>query len=325
MTDAHADGTDAAVLAAAADWLAAGHGVHLLTVVRTWGSSPRPAGSLLARRDDGPLAGSISGGCVEAELPRHLPDPGNPPCVLTFGGDDAEAARLGLPCGGRLAVLAEALTPGADGRLPGVRAAVTRGETLLRRVAWADGGVALHPDDGGPDLTVDDDAVAKRFGPAWRLLVVGAGDLGQHLAATGRRLGYAVTMVEPRSGHAPDVPGAALDTRPPDEAVAAWAPDARSAVVTTAHDPCVDDPALQAALDFPAFYIGALGSSRTHARRCERLRGAGVGGAALARLRAPVGLAIGSRTPAEIAVAVAAELVAVQRGRDPRGAHGAAP
>ncbi len=320
MADPHAGGTDAAVVETAAAWLAAGHGLHLVTVIRTWGSSPRPPGALLVRRDDGQIAGSVSGGCVEGDLAGRLPAAGGSPKRLVYGGETGEAARSGLPCGGTLELLAEPLAPGDDRGLEAVRQALARGETLRRRVERTSGAVRLEADDGGPDLAADETAVVKRFGPAWRLLVVGAGELGHHLAAMARRLGYGVTACDPRSeyGDAWASEGVPLDPRMPDDAVTAWAPDPRGAVVTTTHDPKLDDLALLEALTSPAFYVGALGSSRTDARRRERLRGLGIPEPALARLRGPVGLPIGSRTPPEIAVSVLAELTAVRRGKDPR-------
>lgn len=319
-TDPYAEGTDAAVVAAVADWLAAGHAAHLVTVVRTWGSSPRPAGALMARRDDGVVMGSVSGGCVEADLPDHLPAVGDPPARLVYGRDGEEAARYGLPCGGTLELLAEPLAAGDKRGLDAVRLALERGETLRRRVDWATGAVQVGADDGGPELAADTAAVSKRFGPAWRLLIVGGGELGHHLAGMARRLAYAVTVCEPRAEyrHAVTEPGTRLETRMPDDAVTAWAPDPRSAVVTTSHDPKLDDLALSEALVSPAFYVGALGSERTNARRRQRLAELGLAPEAVARLRGPMGLAIGSRTPPEIAVAVLAEMTAVRHGRDPR-------
>ena len=319
-TDPYAEGTDPAVVAAVADWLAAGHTAHLVTVVRTWGSSPRPAGALMARRDDGVVMGSVSGGCVEADLPDRLPAAGEPPARLVYGRDGDEAARYGLPCGGTLELLAEPLSAGDNRGLEAVRAGLDRGETIRRRVDWATGAVQVGADDGGPELAADGTAVSKRFGPGWRLLIVGGGELGHHLAGMAPRLGYAVTVCEPRTEyrHAFSEPAVRLETRMPDDAVTAWAPDPRSAVVTTSHDPKLDDMALCEALASSAFYVGALGSERTNARRCERLAELGLPSDAVARLRGPMGLAIGSRTPPEIAVAVLAEMTAVRNGRDPR-------
>jgi xanthine dehydrogenase accessory factor len=319
-TDPYAEGTDAAVVAAVTDWLAAGHAAHLVTVIRTWGSSPRPAGALMARRDDGAVMGSVSGGCVEADLADRLPAVGEPPMRLVYGRDGEEAARYGLPCGGTLELLAEPLAPGDQRDLDAVRAALDRGETLRRRVDRATGAVQVGADDGGPELAANETALSKRFGPAWRLLIVGGGELGHHLAGMARRLAYAVTVCEPRGEYraAFAEPGAGLDPRMPDDAVTAWRPDPRSAVVTTSHDPKLDDMALFEALPSPAFYVGALGSERTNARRRERLAELDLAPEVVARLRGPMGLAIGSRTPPEIAVAVLAEMTAVRHGRDPR-------
>lgn len=321
-SDAYAGGTDPAVVATARAWLDAGHGVHVVTVVTTWGSSPRPPGSLLARRDDGVTVGSVSGGCVEDALSHHLPPWGGAPARLVFGGESGEAARHHLPCGGTLELLAEPLAPGDERGLEAVDQALSRGETLRRRVDRATGAVRLGTDEGGPDLAADGEAVAKRFGPSWRLLVVGGGELGHHLAGMARRLAYRVTVCEPRPDYRAGFaePGVELDTRMPDDAVAAWGPDPRGAVVTTCHDPKLDDLALLEALGSKAFYVGALGSTRTNDRRRERLLDLGLSERAVARLRGPVGLAIGSRTPAEIAVAVMAEMTAVRHQRDPRPA-----
>ena len=318
--DPYAGGTDAAVVAAACDWLAAGHSAHLLTVVRTWGASPRPPGALMARRDDGVVVGSVSGGCVEADLPGHLPAPGHPPVRLVYGAEAGEGERFGLPCGGTLELLAEPLTPHDAAGLTAIREALARGETVRRQVLRDSGAVRLGADDGGPDLLADEAAVAKRFGPAWRLFIVGGGELGGHLAAMARRLAYGVTVCEPRAAYREGFAEASvtLDRRMPDDAVAAWGPDPRGAVVTTSHDPKLDDLALMAALPSPAFYVGALGSTRTNDRRRQRLAELGLPEPAVARLRGPMGLAIGSHTPPEIAVAVLAELTAVRNDRDPR-------
>lgn len=327
MEDAYADGTDRAVVDAVMAWLGQGHGAHLVTVVRTWGSSPRPPGALMARRDDGRVVGSVSGGCVEADLPGRLPQWGEPPVRLIFGGEAGDAERFGLPCGGTLELLAEPLAPGEDRGLIRVQQALARGGTLRRRVARATGEVHLGADDGGPDLVADEAALTKCFGPAWRLLIVGGGELGLHLAGMARRLAYRVTVCEPRAeyraGFAEE--GVGLTAAMPDDAVGAWVPDARGAVVTTSHDPKLDDLALMEALDSPAFYVGALGSVRTNERRRRRLAELGVPERALDRLRGPMGLAIGSRTPPEIAVSVLAEMTAVRQDRDPRPEGIAAP
>jgi xanthine dehydrogenase accessory factor len=315
--EAYAGGTDAAVVAAAREWLAAGHCLHLVTVVATWGSSPRPAGSLLARREDGVVVGSVSGGCVEDDLASRLPVPGEAPAKLVYGGGDG---RFGLPCGGTLELVVEALTPADDHGLDSVAASLARGATVRRRVDRATGRVRVGTDDGGPDLAADQAAVAKRFGPAWRLLIIGGGELGHHLAGMARRLAYCVTVCEPRPAYREGFaePGVALDGRMPDDAVTAWEPDPRGAVVATSHDPKLDDLALLEALGSSAFYVGALGSARSNDRRRQRLTDLGLSREAVARLRGPVGLPIGSRTPAEIAVAVVAEMTAVRNGRDPR-------
>jgi xanthine dehydrogenase accessory factor len=188
---------------------------------------------------------------------------------------------------------------------------------VRREVDRATGAVTLAADaPDRPDLAADEATVAKRFGPVWRLLIVGAGQLAGYLSAYARDLAYGVTVCDPRPEADAQWTGPAeLDARMPDDAVAGFAPDPRSAVVAATHDPKLDDLALLEALGSPAFYVGALGSRRNNDRRRERLRELGLAPAAVERLRGPMGLAIGSRTPPEIALAVAAEMTAVRHGR----------
>jgi len=313
---------DEAVVAAVGEWLAAGHPVFLVTVLTTWGSSPRPPGSLLAVRADGSTVGSVSGGCVEDDLVDRLRAgafPEEQPARTRYGVTRDTAARFGLPCGGALELLVEPLAPERDGAdWQALRQALAAGRRVRRWVAEGSGEVRLTEDEAeAPEVVAEAGAVAKRFGPRWRLLIIGAGQLGAYLAQYAGDLGYGITVCDPRPGAVADWTGGAisLETGMPDHAVAAFAPDARSAVVTTTHDPKLDDMALLEALPSPAFYIGALGSQRNNDRRRERLAELGLTPEAVARLHGPMGLAIGSRTPPEIALAVAAEMTAVRHGR----------
>ena len=311
---------DYEVLTAAADWLDAGHGVYLVTVVRTWGSSPRPPGSLLAvRAEDGAVVGSVSGGCVEDDLAARLAAHGTRlalPAIESYGVDAEQTHRFGLPCGGRLDLAVERLASAEP--LRAILRALDARRRVRRRLCLATGEVSLHEASAGdtPEFRCDPDQVDKLFGPAWRLILIGAGQLSRFVAQMAQALDYQVIVCDPREDYAAQwrVAGAALDARSPDEAVKALAVDARSAVLALTHDPRLDDLALLEALLSPAFYVGALGSRVNSARRRARLASLDLPEAALARLRAPVGLPIGSRTPAEIAVAILAELTAVRRG-----------
>jgi len=310
---------DEAVVDALRHWLAAGWTGHLVTVVTSWGSSPRPPGSLLAVRGDGRQAGSVSGGCVEADLVERLiagEFPGERPSRTRYGVSRDEAARFGLPCGGTLELLVEPLGPAGAEDWEALYRAMATGNCVRRRVEETSGAVTLAADDpAAPDLDADEAGTAKRFGPAWRLLVIGAGQLAGYLAGYARDLGFGVTVCDPRPEALAGWQGTreALDTRMPDDAVAAFAPGARSAVVAATHDPKLDDLALMEALVSPAFYVGALGSRRNNDQRRQRLGELGLPPEAVSRLRGPMGLAIGSRTPPEIALAVAAEMTAVRQ------------
>lgn len=265
------------VLKIAAGWLAEGHDVALATVVATWGSSPRPAGSHLAVRHDGHFVGSVSGGCVEGEVIRAGIEvmATRERRSLEFGVSNDVAWRAGLACGGTIRVDVE-------------RATTASVATLMAR----------RP-------------------PPWRLVIIGAVHLATPLASLAASMDYAVTVVDPRElfASAERFPGVALVTEWPQDALPSLALDASCAVVALTHDPKIDDPALIAALASPAFYVGALGSRKTQAARLVRLGEAGLDATQLARLHGPVGLAIGAVTPAEIAVSIMAELT--QRRRQP--------
>jgi xanthine dehydrogenase accessory factor len=315
LTEAFAADTE--ILAAASRWLHESHRVALATVLRTWGSSPRPPGSLLAISDGDGMVGSVSGGCVEEELVRRYRagELGRPfPTQVDFGVDRVEAGRLGLPCGGRLELLVEELTAAAP--VDALVRQLAAGTVVARRVCLATGETSLHPGDAVPEFAVSDAAVVKVFGPAWHLLLVGDGQLARTLATMARLLDYRVTICDPREAFADPFPlvGVAYTRQMPDDAVRAYADQPRSAVVTLAHDPKQDDLALSAALESRAFYVGALGSTRTAEARRQRLASLGLDPEQLARLHGPAGLDIRSRRPAEIALSILAEITAVRNG-----------
>jgi len=294
------------VLAAAAAWK--GAPMALATVVSTWGSAPRPRGSHMIVHQDGRFEGSVSGGCVEADIMAAAAEviAGAPAQVKRYGVADAAAWEVGLPCGGEIEVLvqpvsAEGFDPELFDRIEEARGA---GQALNVVTDLASGRSSLRSIEGA--------AFINRYDPPHRLLIVGAVQIAQRLAGLARELGIATVVIDPRARFLTEerFPGVTLDDRWPDEAIAAYAPGPATAIVTLSHDIKVDDPALQAALAAPTGYVGALGSRRSHAARCERLAAAGVSAADLARIDAPVGLDIGAIGPAEIALSVAAAMIA---------------
>lgn len=306
------DSADLAALQAARDWRRAGHGVRLYTVVETWGSAPRPPGAMLALRDDGALAGSVSGGCVEDDLvwrQRREP-PAALPELLVYGVSRDEAARFGLPCGGTLRLLGESLAT-ADW-LDELLARCRAHERVMRCLDVGSGAVELRPAPRDAVLRWDGRTLCSVHGPRWRLLLIGAGQLSQCVATIAALLDFELLVCDPREEYGQEWSAPAVQRVPgmPDDAVLAIEADEHTAIVALTHDPKLDDMALLSALQSAAFYVGALGSrASTHARR-ERLALFELTPAEIARLHGPVGLPIGSRTPAEIAVSVMAEIVA---------------
>lgn len=326
------DSLDTEVLKHALDWCTNGHQVHLATVVKTWGSAPRQAGAMLAVRADGHVVGSVSGGCIEDDLIVRAQEgrlPAQPELVL-YGVSQEEAARFGLPCGGTLKLVIEPLEAGSW--LDQV-VQTTAQQKLIGR--WLDlkSGVSTLTDARPGQLTeVNETGCHFVYGPHWRLLIIGANQTARALAQIAIMLEFQVIICDPREEFTADwdLAGVTLQAGMPDDAVGAIQTDSRTAIVAITHDPKLDDMALLEALISPAFYVGALGSVRNQSKRRERLLSFDLTEKDLDRLHGPVGLAIGSRTPAEIAVAVAAELVQVRRkfedlrvgGLDqPPGAH----
>ena len=310
---------DLHVLRSARDWFAAGHAVTLITVVETWGSAPRPPGALLAIRDDGIVAGSVSGGCVEDDLIARVRQGQRTaaPGLLTYGVGKEEAARFGLPCGGTLRLVQEPLID--IGWLDRLLARTGRHERVLRTLDLASGKVTLGEDaDPADETTLSFDGVrlSTWFGPRWRLLIIGAGQLSRVLAQMAAALDYQVMVCDPREEYNRtwDLPDAQWLPGMPDDAVLSIEADAHTAIVALTHDPKLDDMALLEALKSPAFYVGALGSRANNAKRRERLALFDLDAAQIARLHGPIGLHIGSRVPAEIAVSILAEITAVKNG-----------
>lgn len=299
------------VLTAAATWK--GAPMAIATVVSTWGSAPRPRGSHMLVHEDGRFEGSVSGGCVESDIMATAAEviAGAPFQLKRYGVADAAAWEVGLPCGGEIEVLvqpvsAEGFDPELFDRITEARDA---GKALSVTTDLSSGQSSLRPVEGA--------AFINRYDPPRRLLIVGAVQIAQALAGLARELGIQTVVIDPRARFLTEerFPGVTLDDRWPDEAVTAWLPGPATAVVTLSHDTKIDDPALIAALAAPTGYVGALGSRRSHAARRERLAAAGVAERDLDRIDAPVGLDIGAIGPAEIALSVAAAMVAAFHGR----------
>jgi len=311
------DSVDLEVLRSATSWYKAGHAVILATVVKTWGSAPRPLGAMLAIRDDGQVSGSVSGGCVEDDLIERVREhklASDKPEVATYGVTKEQAERFRLPCGGTLQLVLEPVRDGAG--LDELLGAIERHELVARFLDLASGKSRLEPGHWSDALDFDGKVLKTVHGPRWRLLIIGAAQLSRYLAQMAQALDYHVTVCDPREEYAEawDLASVPIDRRYPDDVVLALNLDAHSAVVAVTHDPKLDDVALLEALKSPAFYVGALGSKANNDKRRQRLADFDLSAGEIARLHGPVGLKIGSRTPPEIAVAILAEMTAVRRG-----------
>lgn len=319
------------IVETALDWIDAGKGAALATVIQTWGSAPRPTGSQLAISSDAELAGSVSGGCVEgavaAEALEALED-GD--CrILEFGVSDEEAFSVGLACGGEIKVMVEpiGIGRGPDAAMIGELAAARSGrkpvvyavkpETWERRLIMPDAADELATEAATARRTDKSGFVAETgwflgvHNAPLKMAVIGAVHIAQPLMRMARLAGYDALLIDPREAFASPArfPDETISHDWPDDALAALGLDERTAVVTLTHDPKIDDPAIIAALRAPVFYLGCLGSSRTHAKRVKRLEAAGFGPGEIGRIHAPVGLDIGAKSPAEIAVAIMAEII----------------
>ncbi len=305
------------ILHTALAWLKQNHQVALITVAKTWGSSPRPVGSMLLVREDGRHLGSVSGGCIEEDLLNRYCNgefAQQPLTELKYGVTSEQAHRFGLPCGGSLKLVLENLIDQAW--LKNILATIEQTELIYRQINLTNGEVTLLPANVDAEFSYANGYMQQVFGPTWQLLLIGAGHLSHYVAQIGLMLGYQVIVCDPRETYSDNwqLPGTELIRIMPDDAVKQLISHKRGIVVTLTHDPKLDDMALWEALQSPAFYIGALGSKRSSDSRRQRLQKLGVSLEQLARLHAPVGLDIGSHTPAEIAVAVMAEITAMRNG-----------
>ena len=322
------ENVDVMVLRALTEWRRKGLRAVLVTVTRTWGSSPRPLGSIMALCEDSSVMGSVSGGCIEDDLIQrytrtYLASSGagstlleqleGPPQRLKYGISADEAHRFGLPCGGTLELLLE-FNP--DGEL--LAQLVKRlegGELVTRNTAIATGEVSLAPCTAPKALEINDEQLSNTFGPEYRMLIIGAGQMSEYLATMALFNGFSVTVCDPRQEYVASwsIAKVQVTQEMPDDVVLSFKPDRRTCVVALTHDPKLDDLALIEALSSEAFYIGAIGSRKNNqARQSRMMEHFGQTPASLERLRGPIGLYIGSKTPSEIAVSIMAEVLAVK-------------
>jgi xanthine dehydrogenase accessory factor len=311
------DSIDLEVLHACAAWLRAGYKCEYVTVVRTWGSSPRPQGATMAIRSDGMVVGSVSGGCIEDDLIAAVRENGivrTQPEVITYGISADEAHRFGLPCGGTIQLVVEPL--GAHSRMNELLDLAQRRVLTRRTLDLDSGAVELAAGQADEQLHMDKAQLVTVHGPRLRMLIIGAGQLSQFLAQIAVGLEYQVTVCDPREEYRGSwsMPGVDVVHEMPDDIVLEMKLDSRSAVIALTHDPKLDDLALMEALKTEAFYVGAIGSRANNARRRERLREFDLSEAQIAKLHGPIGLYIGSKTPYEIAISILAELTAVKNG-----------
>ena len=310
---------DFEVLKTAVAWLSSGYEVSLATVVQTWGSAPRPPGSLLALRADGQVIGSVSGGCIEDDLIARIRQQGSPPKPewMQYGVTRDQAQHFGLPCGGIIELVVEPL------HNPDWITEVMRhiaSHTLVKRTLnLTSGEVQLTADAQDQPLTFNGEQLSMTFGPQRRLLLIGAGQLSQIVAQMVQPLGFNVLMCDPREEYTGTWQAAwgKHMAGMPDDVVREMKPDSHTAIVALTHDPKLDDMALLEALKSAAFYVGALGSRVNNKNRRERLALFDLTPQQIDRLHGPVGLHIGSRYPAEIALSILAEIISVKNGITP--------
>jgi xanthine dehydrogenase accessory factor len=311
------DSVDLQVLKSACAWQKDGHRVVLATVVKTWGSAPRPIGAMTAIRDDGQVVGSVSGGCIEDDMilrVRNQELVKDKPATTQYGVSAEEAQRFGLPCGGTLELVLEPLA--SNSQLDKLLAHVERHELVKRTLDMETGDATIEAAVNSDQLTIDGKKFTTVHGPRWRILIIGGGQLSKYLAQMGQALDYNIVICDPREEYADtwDVPGCDFRRGMPDDVANELNLDGHSAVVTLTHDPKLDDLALMEALKSPAFYIGAIGSKKNNDARRKRLEEFDLTRDEIRRLRGPVGLKIGSKTPPEIAIAILAEMTAVKNG-----------
>ena len=309
--------TDLSVLKSAVEWLESGQPVAIATVVQTWGSAPRPVGSWLAIRGDGQVAGSVSGGCVEDDLIRRVQTEiltRNTPEMVVYGVTQQEAARFGLPCGGTLRLLVEPKPELVV--LKKLLENITSHQITRRIVNLSTGKSTLSAGDRSDEFAVTEQEMQTTYGPRWRMVIIGAGQLSLYTADFALASDFEVIVIDPREEYAEGLHRSDIifSKGMPDDILLEIGVDSHTAVVALTHDPKLDDMALMEALKSPAFYVGALGSRKNTQKRKERLLEFDVTQEQVEKLHGPVGLYIGALTPPEIAVSILAEVIAVKYG-----------
>lgn len=307
------ENADQLVLGKLLDWLAAGQRSWLCTVVSTWGSSPRPVGSLLSCNEKGEISGSLSGGCVEDDLIEKLVKgevAATGPTKMIYGETQEESDRFGLPCGGQLHITIEPINESHAPALKEIVEHLDRRECIAKSSNLATGEITVASVPRFKHLKQSDEEIHQVFGPRFQLFLIGAGPVSIYVAQMAQTLDYQVLVCDPRPELIEQWPveGVQLVNQMPDDAIEAHADDRFSAIVALTHDPRIDDMGLMQALKTDAFFVGAMGSTRTSAKRRERLLQLDLSEAEIDRLHAPVGLSIGSKTPAEIAISILAQL-----------------
>ena len=313
------DSTDISVLRAAVEWQSAGVPVLLVTLVETWGSAPRPVGALLALSGDGRISGSVSGGCIEDDLMRRVAEYARSewpafPQKSSYGVSAEDARKFGLPCGGTLGLVMEPIH--ANSQIKALLEAIQNREVVRRELDLRSGVVTLSTAKDRDVFCINAHILRTIHGPQLRLLVIGAGQVAAYLDEMAAALDIQVLICDPREEYQRSWTRleTKIDTRMPDDFVMELKPDRRTAIVALTHDPKQDDLALIEALRSEALYIGALGSRTNQEKRKARLREFDLTEAQIARLKGPVGLPIGSRSPPELAIAILADVIAVRNG-----------
>ena len=308
---------DHEVLAQTLQWLEGGVDAWLCTIVTTVCSSPRLVGSIVAVSANGQQIGSVSGGCVEEDLLERIAAgefPRDRSTLVDYGLSAEENERLGLPCGGRMSLLLQALGQKDAGWVRQILDALHDRCIASRTVSLGSGETLVSTVPEFQELQIDQQQLQQCFGPRQRMLLVGAGQLATTLSELAQAMDYEVIVTDPRENLLNQWNGPAVELVQgmPDDVVRDRASDSHSLVITLTHDPRIDDMALMEALESDAWYVGALGSMRTTEKRILRLRQLGISEDAIARMRAPVGISIGSKTPLEIAISIMAELTALR-------------
>lgn len=309
------DSADLEVLKTTVAWRSEGKKVVLVTVAKTWGSSPRPEGAILAVREDGFVSGSVSGGCIEDDLIRRIRTEGiqaTQPELVSYGVSADAARQFGLPCGGTIELVIEPLQD--HSAIEDIYGRICAGELFAKHLNFKTGIVSILPGIEH-QFSYSKDFLISPFGPRYRVIVIGAGQLSKFFCQIMLGLGFQVTVCDPREEYIDtwDIDGVQITRDMPDDVVIHSKPDARTAIVALTHDPKLDDLALLEALHSSAFYVAALGSRKNNISRRQRLKEHfQMNDVDLAKLHGPAGIFIGSKIPSEIAVSIAAELIAAK-------------